>query len=54
MCDLDDSERQTLHKDCSNRGIKRNEEDVIKVVGPITSVFMANPFVLEVQSDDWR
>ena len=51
MCDLDDSESQTLHKDCSSGRIKRDEEDVIKLMDPFTSEFMANPFVFEVQSD---
>ena len=38
-------------KDCSNSRIKSDEEDVIKLMDPFNSEFMANPFVFEMQSD---
>ena len=52
LCDLDDSESQILHKDCSDSRIKRDEEDINKLLLVLfTSEFMANPFVFEEQSD---
>ena len=51
LCDLDDSESQILHKDCSDSRIKRDEEDINKLLVLFTSEFMANPFVFEELSD---
>ena len=51
MCELDDSESQTLHKDCSDSRIQRDEDDVLKLMGPFISEYMANPFCFEMQYD---
>ena len=37
MCEFDNSESQTLHKDCSESRIQRDEDDVLKLIGPFIS-----------------
>ena len=49
LCDLDDSESQILHKDCSDSRIKCDKEDINKLLVLFTSELM--PFMFEELSD---